>query len=223
MIFSILAAAASASSPDPVAVPAATVVFGKARFTVLTPSLIRMESGRLVNRTIHFDDRGTSVVINRALPVPPFTVAHPNATTITITTGKLKLAYVSPPQDLTASAPGGGGGACGCSDKTCTDGGTTSWEVHNNTDVVGSHRVGPNDGQINNVSLSECFCACVRDGDCEAIEYVSDFYPCHTTHAAQFSGVWSFAGDAMNAPASRERRSEDLTILSILLPPPPSP
>jgi len=44
------------------------VTFGKARFTVLAPELIRMEwaaDGR-------FEDHASFVFLNRRLPVPPF-------------------------------------------------------------------------------------------------------------------------------------------------------
>ena len=53
---------------DPAADPKAVVVLGKARFTVLTPQLIRMEwaaDGK-------FEDHASFVFINRKLPVPKF-------------------------------------------------------------------------------------------------------------------------------------------------------
>ncbi|HEY2469156.1 MAG TPA: TIM-barrel domain-containing protein [Terracidiphilus sp.] len=54
---------------NPVADPRAEVVVGKARFTVLTPEMIRMEwaaDGK-------FEDHASFVFINRRLPVPKFT------------------------------------------------------------------------------------------------------------------------------------------------------
>lgn len=57
-----------ALSAGPVARPEATVVEGNARFTVLTPEMIRIEyspSGK-------FEDNATFAVINRDLPVPEF-------------------------------------------------------------------------------------------------------------------------------------------------------
>jgi alpha-glucosidase (family GH31 glycosyl hydrolase) len=54
---------------DPVADPKAVVTVGNARFTVLTPQLIRMEwsaDGK-------FEDHASLVFINRRLPVPKFT------------------------------------------------------------------------------------------------------------------------------------------------------
>jgi hypothetical protein len=54
---------------DPVADPKAVVVVGKARFTVLTPELIRMEwaaDGK-------FEDHASFVFLNRKMPVPKFT------------------------------------------------------------------------------------------------------------------------------------------------------
>ncbi len=55
---------------NPVADPKAVVVAGNARFTVLTPQLIRMEwsaDGK-------FEDHASFVFINRRLPVPKFEV-----------------------------------------------------------------------------------------------------------------------------------------------------
>lgn len=64
---------ASAQPPEasyqPAADPKATVTLGRARFTVLTPQLIRMEwtaNGR-------FEDRPSLIFLNRRLPVPQFT------------------------------------------------------------------------------------------------------------------------------------------------------
>src|SRR4051794_28166420 len=53
---------------DPVADPRAAVVMGKARFTVLTPELIRLEwaaDGK-------FEDHASFVFLNRKLPPPAF-------------------------------------------------------------------------------------------------------------------------------------------------------
>src|ERR1700684_3679264 len=58
----------SESTTNPVADPRAIVVLGKARFTVLTPELIRMEwaaDGK-------FEDHASFVFINRRLPVPKY-------------------------------------------------------------------------------------------------------------------------------------------------------
>ena len=62
--------AARPSGPvdNPVADPKAIVTVGNARFTVLTPQLIRMEwsaDGK-------FEDHASLVFINRRLPVPKF-------------------------------------------------------------------------------------------------------------------------------------------------------
>ena len=77
---------------SPVASPKALVTVGKARFTVLTPQLIRMEwaaDGK-------FEDHASFVFINRRLPVPKFDATAPAASNghgITITTSALKLHY----------------------------------------------------------------------------------------------------------------------------------
>ena len=54
---------------NPVANPKAVVILGHARFTVLTPEMIRMEwsaDGK-------FEDHASFVFLNRDMPVPPFT------------------------------------------------------------------------------------------------------------------------------------------------------
>jgi alpha-glucosidase len=60
----------AADASDPVADPRAVVTLGHARFTVLTPELIRMEwaaDGK-------FEDHASFVFLNRRLPVPKFEV-----------------------------------------------------------------------------------------------------------------------------------------------------
>lgn len=81
---------ALADQTDPVADPKATVVVGNARFTVLTPQLVRMEWS--ASRT--FEDRPSLVFLNRRLPPPPFTVAKVQGWT-TVDTGRLTLRYRS--------------------------------------------------------------------------------------------------------------------------------
>jgi alpha-glucosidase len=96
---------------NPVADPGAVVVVGKARFTVLTPELIRMEwaaDGK-------FEDHASLVFINRRLPVPEFDRAESNhGHRFTLKTRALTLTY-SPtkdgrftPEDLTIEMTVGG-------------------------------------------------------------------------------------------------------------------
>jgi hypothetical protein len=54
---------------EPVADPAAVVTSGRARFTVLTPEMIRIQ----YSSSAKFEDRATFAVINRRLPVPAYT------------------------------------------------------------------------------------------------------------------------------------------------------
>ncbi len=76
---------------NPLADPKAIVILGKARFTVLTPQLIRMEwsaNGK-------FEDRASLVFINRRLPVPPFThQLTDNGHKLIIKTDALTLTYL---------------------------------------------------------------------------------------------------------------------------------
>jgi alpha-glucosidase (family GH31 glycosyl hydrolase) len=77
---------------NPVADPKAIVILGRARFTVLTPQLIRMEwaaDGK-------FEDHASFVFLNRRLPVPKFesTILQVNdAKALTIKTDALTLTY----------------------------------------------------------------------------------------------------------------------------------
>ena len=73
---------------NPQANPEAVVVSGKARFTVLTPQMIRIQySSRQL-----FEDRATFAVINRNLPVPSFTTREENGF-LYIETEALTLRY----------------------------------------------------------------------------------------------------------------------------------
>jgi alpha-glucosidase (family GH31 glycosyl hydrolase) len=75
---------------DPVADPKAMVIFGKARFTVLTPELIRMEWCA----DAKFEDHASFVFINRRLPVPQFShQLAPGGNLLTIKTDALTLTY----------------------------------------------------------------------------------------------------------------------------------
>lgn len=77
---------------DPVADSRAMVTLGHARFTVLTPQMVRMEwaaDGK-------FEDRASFVFIQRKLPVPAF--AHtPDAQGLTLKTAALQLRYTPAP------------------------------------------------------------------------------------------------------------------------------
>jgi alpha-glucosidase len=77
---------------QPVANQKAMVVVGKARFTVLTPQLIRMEwaaDGK-------FEDHASLVFLNRRLPVPAYSkTLSDDGRKLTITTDDLTLSYSS--------------------------------------------------------------------------------------------------------------------------------
>ena len=73
---------------DPVADPAAVVVCGNARFTVLGSRLIRMEWAE----DGQFEDRATLGVVNRKMPVPPYTTKR-SGKGVTIKTGDITLTY----------------------------------------------------------------------------------------------------------------------------------
>ncbi len=88
------AATAATSGPvdNPVADPKAIVHFGHARFTVLTPQLIRMEW----SASNQFEDHASFVFINRRLPVPKFErsiTGSEDAQRLTVRTSALSLTY----------------------------------------------------------------------------------------------------------------------------------
>ena len=83
------AGAASTSDADPRASEQAVVVAGNARFTVLTPQLIRMEW----SEDGVFEDRASLTFINRNLPVPEFKVKK-SGKKVTVKTSAVTLTYV---------------------------------------------------------------------------------------------------------------------------------
>ena len=74
---------------DPKADGKAVVTAGNARFTVLTPQLIRMEW----SEDGQFEDRATLTFVNRATPVPEFKVRQ-NKRQLTISTEALTVTYL---------------------------------------------------------------------------------------------------------------------------------
>jgi len=78
----------SAHKMDPVADPAATVVRGDVRFTILTPQMIRMEWAP----EAVFEDHASFVFINCHLPVPDYTITEQDGWLV-IRTQKLTLHY----------------------------------------------------------------------------------------------------------------------------------
>ncbi|MCM1519840.1 MAG: glycoside hydrolase family 31 protein [Lachnoclostridium sp.] len=77
-----------AAADSPVARDKATVTAGNARFTVLTPRMIRIEYSDKAT----FEDQPTFTVVNRDLPVPHFTVSRHDGV-MTISSDSLVLSY----------------------------------------------------------------------------------------------------------------------------------
>jgi alpha-glucosidase (family GH31 glycosyl hydrolase) len=88
LAFTIAAQSPAPPAPNPVADPRAIIVSGQARFTVLTPQLIRIEWAD----DSKFEDHATLVFINRLMPVPSFKQSIQKGW-LTIDTGKLVLRY----------------------------------------------------------------------------------------------------------------------------------
>jgi alpha-glucosidase len=89
----VIHAQAAGEANNPVADPKAVVTIGNARFTVLTPEMIRMEwaaDGK-------FEDHASFVFLNRRLPVPKFEQLFGNISVgqvFTIKTSALTLTYI---------------------------------------------------------------------------------------------------------------------------------
>ena len=84
---------------QPVADPAAIVTAPRARFTVLTSRLLRLE----YSPADGFEDRASQVFWYRAQPVPPFEVERA-ADRVVITTEYLRLTYRFTAQGFTRRA-----------------------------------------------------------------------------------------------------------------------
>eukprot|EP01012_Entosiphon_sulcatum_P013951 TRINITY_DN19109_c0_g1_i1.p1 TRINITY_DN19109_c0_g1~~TRINITY_DN19109_c0_g1_i1.p1 ORF type:complete len:957 (-),score=119.59 TRINITY_DN19109_c0_g1_i1:423-3293(-) len=88
-------AALPAPEGDPVADPAAVVRHGAARFTVFTERMLRLEYS--TESPPVFEDRQTLTIINRKLPVPPYSALTDTNGTLTVTTRYLRLSYSGGP------------------------------------------------------------------------------------------------------------------------------
>jgi alpha-glucosidase (family GH31 glycosyl hydrolase) len=73
---------------NPVADPAAVVMAGNARFTVLTPQMIRMEW----SAEKQFEDHASMVFLNRKMPLPKFTKSNEGGWVV-VKTDKVTLKY----------------------------------------------------------------------------------------------------------------------------------
>ena len=78
----------TAFADNPVARTKSTVVSGNARFTVLTPEMVRIE----YSPTSDFEDRATFAIVNRDLPTPGFKKKE-DKRFLYLTTDKLSLRY----------------------------------------------------------------------------------------------------------------------------------
>jgi hypothetical protein len=130
--------------------PGAIVTWGQARFTVLTPSLLRME---LAGRTGAFDDRPSLAVINRVTVTPPFSVSTEGAT-LYLRTASLNLTYTSP-----------------SGNSTPPDRNSSMCSRAEGADVADGTRVPAYPGGLNASSQGACCAACDADTDCTAWVY----------------------------------------------------
>src|SRR5579872_6328637 len=85
----LVSAAVDSESYNPVADVRAVVQAGSARFTVLTPQLIRLEWAK----DGKFEDHASFAFVNRALPVPQFTRQLGPGNRLVLKTSALTLVY----------------------------------------------------------------------------------------------------------------------------------
>jgi len=84
----LLVFAGTVHAASPIANSESTVIFGKVRFTLLTPELIRLE----YSETNTFEDKASLTFINRQLATPPFSKKI-QGKRLSISTAKLQLEY----------------------------------------------------------------------------------------------------------------------------------
>ena len=148
------AARAQAPAPyNPVAAPAATVAQGRWRLTLLTPNLVRAEAALNASAPA-WDDRATTSVVNRRLPVPAFTRTPINASAVTVATAALTVVLV----DL--------GGGSGPNPGLCGSAGA-------DTDAVSPTRSQGFPDGFNASSQAACCGACGSDASCVAWVYAT--------------------------------------------------
>ena len=121
LLFSSLSSAAMQPKADPRAI----VLAGNARFTVLTPHVIRLE----YSATHQWQDAATFVINYRHQPVPPFKTTS-NATHTLITTSALTLEY------LTAAPHSFNPHSIRISLTSLIQGRTASWNASNHQELL---------------------------------------------------------------------------------------
>lgn len=99
LIGAMVALGLSMSANNPVADPEAVITSGNARFTVLTPEMIRIE----YSDNGKFEDNATFAIINRELDVPNFTTSETDEY-LNIATNKLQLKYRKGTNPMTSPA-----------------------------------------------------------------------------------------------------------------------
>ncbi len=95
-LFAVIAAKAEGN--EPIADPRAVITVGHARFTILTPQLVRLEW----SPDTKFVDYASFVFVNRKLPVPHF-VRSSAGDTVVIRTDSLEIRYVATEGKFTGS------------------------------------------------------------------------------------------------------------------------
>ena len=176
--------AAIGPAPQP-ANPAAVVAWAAARFTVLTPRLLRLE---LAGQGGGFDDRPSLAVISRlggAAP-PPFSVSTAGDA-LTITTSALTLVYAPPGGNVSHSTA--------AANSICA-------LARPGMDVADGSRVPSWPNGANVTSQAQCCALCDADSDCSAWVYaVTPAEAAAASAAAASAAAASAAAAPLPSPA----------------------
>ena len=124
-LVSLLCCSLSLAAMQPVADPGAIVLAGNARFTVLTPSIVRLE----YSATQQWQDAATFAINFRLQPIPPCKVAS-NATHTILSTAALTIEY------LTAAAYSFNPNSIRVTLTTPIQGNTVTWNASNHQEML---------------------------------------------------------------------------------------
>ena len=180
----LLGAGSSCTELDPAPHPSAVVVQGRARFTVLSPHVIRMEhssdsasggsGSQPLGLSVAFDDRATLAIVNRRMNVPPFKVQRDGSgpTTLTITTTGLKLTYID---RSSAAVPAAAPPLT--QPRETSERCAAGMHVQNHSDAILPIPLASGTSELNVTTMQACCTACANATGCNAWVYALGSFP----------------------------------------------
>lgn len=195
-LLACIATTMSAREYNPLPDPASVVLSpsGNARFTLLSPLLLRLQYAPDGN----FSDAPTLAVVNRALPVPPFNQSYDKASgVLTIRTGTLTLAFTDGPPSPPRNCP------------------PASWEPGTDAGLPRVRsRAFPNGTSAADVTV--CCALCAGALDCAGFVYDSSKHLCYPL--ASFNGTIPANGRTFGALSLGGFTPSNLRIATGVLP-----